>query len=111
MGDRIMQKLVLRENCLVAAFHLLVRLREPFIPKSLLVNVFNLSCNDIDSLVVVFVNGGNFLGALVHLRKLLHGRCLVYDRCFSQSVTRLHQILLVLHRSGFHSANIFVNRS
>ena len=57
MCNRIVHKFVLWENALVAALQMLVLLCEALITKSFLIYVFYLSCYDIDSLVVVFVNG------------------------------------------------------
>ena len=57
MCNRIVHKFILREDALVAALQMLVLLCEALKAKSFLIYVFYLSCYDIDSLVVVFVNG------------------------------------------------------
>ena len=57
MSDRVVHKFVLRKYRLVTAFHMLVLLCKALVAKCFLVDVFYLPCDDIDSLIVVFVNG------------------------------------------------------
>ena len=56
MSYRIMQILVLWENCLVATLSVLVSFCKAFIAEILLVDVLYFSCYNINSLVVVFVD-------------------------------------------------------
>jgi hypothetical protein len=53
----IVHKFVLWKYSLVAALHMLILLSETLVTKCFLINVFQLTCDDIYSLVVVFVNG------------------------------------------------------
>ena len=102
----IVQVQILRVNCLVTAFCMLVRFCKALKPEVLLIDVFNLSCNYIDSLVVVFVDWGNFFISLIHRCKLLHGRSLIYYRRFSKIKTRFHQILFVPNGSCLYDTII-----
>ena len=56
MGNRVVDEFVLRKYRLVTAFHMLVLLCKAFVAKCFLVDVFYLPCDDIDPLIVVFVN-------------------------------------------------------
>lgn len=57
MGNRVVHEFILWKYTLVTAFHMLVLLCKAFVAKCFLVDVFYLPCDDIDSLIVVFVDG------------------------------------------------------
>ena len=57
MCNRVVHKFILRKNSLVPAFHMLVLLSKALVAKCFLVDVLYLPCDDINSLVVIFVNG------------------------------------------------------
>jgi hypothetical protein len=67
-----MNVLVLGEYSLVAALHMLLLFCESFKAVVFLVYVFNLSCDYVNALVVVFVYGGYFVRTILHGSKLVH---------------------------------------
>ena len=67
-----MNVLVLGEYSLVAALHMLLLFCESFKAVVFLVYVFNLSCDYVNALVVVFVYGGYFFRTILQGSKLVH---------------------------------------
>lgn len=91
--NRVVHVAVLGVDSAVATLHALLPGGEPLVASILLVDISFLASNDVDTLVVVLVDGTNFLSALFHGSKLALRRCLVGN-------VRLTQINGALHQSG-----------
>jgi len=90
--------LVLGVHSSVAALHMLLLFCESFKAEVFFIYVFDLSCNYVNALVIVFVDGGDFVLTILHRSKLFHRCCLVLDRGLTQRETSFHQVISVTKR-------------
>ena len=91
MGDRIVNKSILREDSPVTTLQMLFVFGEVFEAEAFLIYIFQLACYDIDFLVVIFVHRSGFSTFRLH-SLLLHGCCLIFNFGFTKFHRALHQL-------------------